>query len=200
MLLHYNRSQKLRGTDWRVCEMTSADESERLDDAEIIFRRMCSSIPEIFGREAVEIFLPFDAARQLRAEIFFVRSTSAKAIGQMRFIRGLGTLSAARRSSSLRFSAVVSDKYVQWLIRKARKDHERRSAGVAVGSFVRIMDGFVREFCGTVQRIKGNMATVEVRLFSRSFTVRTPIGNLQNLSRVRIANRTFYSRMRRFTA
>ena len=182
MLLSYRDTSRLANLPWWLLEF------RRPENAEIVLRRIIKSAAQSFKRNPVEIFL----CRELPYEGWiFVRSTSAEAVGKIGAVHGL--LSSKARAFLGKGDVIeVEDAEVQKLIAAARATHELASSKIKSGSFVRIRDGFTRDYCGCVEEIADNIATIHIRLFSRDFFVRTPIGNLADLSNIANGRKVFY--------
>jgi hypothetical protein len=86
----------------------------------------------------------------------------------------------------------VGDDYVQTLIKKVEYQFYERASGVKQGSFVRIIDGETRDYCGYVLLITDGRACVKVDLKTKSLIIETPVRNLLNLSHISDNQRVFY--------
>jgi hypothetical protein len=86
----------------------------------------------------------------------------------------------------------VDDNYVQGLIKQAEEEHRKRAIGIEIGSFVRILNGETRDFCGTVEIIGDGKAVVRVMLRTKFILLETPVRNLLNLSHVPKEQRVYY--------
>ena len=174
MLLTYRRDERLAAADWRLLEFTSTQNSD------IIARRIARKIPEIFGRHAVEVFL---CSAFMSQGWIFVRSLQEDLLRKMKSVHGLSVDRDTR----------VEHSYVAELLSRARAEYLSRMKGITVGSFVRIRDGLTRDYCGTIESLAGGIATVAITGFATRFHVKTPVCNLEDLSRVPQSQRTFYS-------
>jgi hypothetical protein len=86
----------------------------------------------------------------------------------------------------------VEDSYVQGLISEAEERHRKQIIGIEVGSFVRILNGPTRDFCGIVEIIGDGRAVVRIILCTKSILLETPVRNLLNLSHVPKDQRVYY--------
>lgn len=177
-LLRYRRDVRLASHEWNLFDRRDGSPVYSLEDIEIVGRRLIRDVPAIFGRVAVEIFLFEETtyggifARSMREDL----------------LRSLGTIRGLNFSGSV----PVDASYVDALIESGKKEHERRLRQLKVGSFVRLLDGFTRGYCGTIQEIRDRIASVRIDIEGGWYTVRTPLGNLENLSHVPKGNRVFY--------
>jgi hypothetical protein len=86
----------------------------------------------------------------------------------------------------------VPDKYVQERITAVKAKFFGRAEGIKVGSFVRLIDGETRDYCGYVILLSSSMACVKIDLKTKSLLIETPIRNLLNLPNVPENQRVFY--------
>jgi hypothetical protein len=86
----------------------------------------------------------------------------------------------------------IEDSYIQGLVTKCKETYDHRNIGIVPGSFVRILDGHTRDFCGIVKSIAATRAVVQVDLKTTSMMVQTPLKNLLNLDTIPKDLRVFY--------
>jgi intein/homing endonuclease len=84
------------------------------------------------------------------------------------------------------------DADVQVIIKESEDAFIKRAQGILVGSFVRILDGPMRDYCGIVDAINDGTACVRIDMKTRSVVVETPIRNLVDLNHVPENQRVFY--------
>lgn len=145
----------------------------------------------------MEIFTPvkrrgLDVYELFSGPYLYIRSDNFKAVLRVKSITGLTGLVTEGDSGRSSKAIPATDGYVQDLIAKDAAKHEARSFGVGVGSFVRILDGAVRDFCGHVTKRKSGRAEVTVELKTKKLFVSTPVRNLLNLDHVPQEKRVFY--------
>ena len=193
MILFHGDTSKLKETRWHLCELTS----ERA--IEPTLRRIGKALCGIFRNEPVEIFCPirrhWGVCELGTVNIIFARSTSFKSLLKLKSVTGCVSLVTSGASGEYGRSCdaiSVEDSYVQTLIAASEEEHKKRSAGIRVTSFVRVLDGPNRDFSGVVQSIEGGRAVVVIELKTKKVFLETPIGNLQDLSHVPPARRVFY--------
>jgi hypothetical protein len=81
---------------------------------------------------------------------------------------------------------------VQTIIATAEEEHRKRALGIEVGSFVRVLNGETRDYCGVVEIIGDGRAVVRITLRTKSILLETPIRNLLNLGGVPPERRVYY--------
>jgi hypothetical protein len=86
----------------------------------------------------------------------------------------------------------IGDAHIQTIMVRSREAFEARSAGVVTGSFVRVITGNLKNFCGTVGEVFGSRAKVKIVLKTKHIWLETEILNLLNLDRVPPELRTWY--------
>lgn len=160
MIFRYNCTDASADWPWYMIEVSTKN-------LRVVLRHIRDGIRDHFGSDSAEIFVCRELAD---VGLIFARSNKAEKVRRLNRIRGV-------QLSGNQFMS-VDDKYVQGLITRAQIEHRARISSIAVGSFVRILDGPRFGYCGTVESL-GRRATVKVRLFTRTIVVRTPVGNLQ---------------------
>jgi hypothetical protein len=157
-------------------------------------KRLGKTVPDMFEKTPVEVFIPISRRDHENFEIksdclIFVRSNSFEKVRGLRSVIGVASLFSDELT---RKPLRVEESYVRELIDKAREEHRLSSIDVNVNSFVRILDGENRDYCGTVMLINDNRAQVKVVLKGRVLLVDTPLGNLINLDHVPEELRVYY--------
>jgi transcription antitermination factor NusG len=160
-------------------------------------RRVGKAIPGIFRNDPVEIFIPvikrdLDVFEMATGPYVFVRSTNFQYLLRLKTITGVVALVTEGDTQRPSKAIQVEDTYVQGLIASAEEEHRKRAIGIEVGSFVRILNGETRDFCGTVEIIGDGRAVVRVTLRTKSILLETPVRNLLNLSHVPKEQRVYY--------
>ena len=191
MLLTYGNIAKLKGQPWYYVELRSDKTVENT------LRRVGKAIPGIFRSEAIEIFIPVNNRDldvfDLETSVYvFVRSTAFPCLLRLKSVTGVVSLVTEGETTRPYKAIQVSDDYVQTLVKKVERQFYERAAGIKQGSFVRILDGETRDYCGTVLLITEGKACVKVDLKTKSLMIETPVRNLLNLSDVPEEQRVFY--------
>jgi hypothetical protein len=191
MILQYGNIAKLKGNPWHYIELRSDKTVENT------LRRIGKAIPGIFRQEAVEIFIPVNHRDldvfELETSVYvFVRSTAFSCLLRLKSVTGVVSLVTEGETNRPYRAIAVNDDYVQGLIKKVERQFYERAAGIKGESFVRILDGETRDYCGHVVLISDGKACVKVDLKTKSLLVETPVRNLLNLSFVPENQRVFY--------
>jgi hypothetical protein len=193
MILEYGPVEKVKGMSWYLVELRSEKTIEST------MKRVGKALHGIFRSEPIEIFIPvvkrdLDLFEMSTGPYIFVRSTPAGFSSLLRLKQVTGIVSMVTEGESNRPSKVISveDAYVQTLIAQAEEEHRKRAIGIEVGSFVRILNGETRDFCGVVEIIGDGRAVVRVTLRTKSILLETPIRNLLNISYVPPSERVYY--------
>ncbi len=191
MILEWGAVEKLKGLDWYCLELRS----ERT--IESTMRRVGKAIPGIFREDAIEIFIPvfkrdLDVFEMGTMNLIFARSTNFSALFRLMTVTGVVQLMTEGETKRPNKAIHIADDYVQSLMAEAEKLHTSRGEGIEVGSFVRILNGEMRDFCGTVEVIGAGRAIIRIVLKTKTCLNETPIRNLLNLSHVPKELRVYY--------
>ncbi len=191
MILEYGDVSKLKGSVWYMCELRSEKTIEST------MKRVGKALHGIFRNDPIEIFIPvvkrdLDVFEMSTGPYIFVRSTSFSSLLRLKQITGIVSLVTEGESNRPSKAIPVDDAYVQSLIAQAEEEHRKRAIGIEVGSFVRILNGETRDFCGVVEIIGDGRAVVRVVLRTKSILLETPIRNLLNISYVPADQRVYY--------
>lgn len=190
MILEFGPVEKLKGMNWVALELRS----ERT--IEPTMRRVGNKISGIFRNDPIEIFIPItkrdlDIFEMGTMNLIFARSTNLNAL--FRLMTVTGVVQFLTEGETKRHKAIeISDDYVQGLIIEAEKLYETLGEGIEVGSFVRILNGEMRDFCGTVEVIDAGRAIIRISLKTKTCLNETPVKNLLNLSQVPKEQRVWY--------
>jgi hypothetical protein len=191
MILEYGDITKLKGMQWYMMELRSEKTIEST------MRRVGKSLSGLFREDPIEIFIPvfrrdLDIFEMRTVNIIFVRSTSFQSLLRLKSITGVVSLVTEGDTNRPSKAIPVEDLYVQDLIKEAEEEYRNRAIGIEVGSFVRVLNGETRDFCGVVEIIGDGRAVVRVTLRTKSILLETPIRNLLNLSHVPAEQRVYY--------
>lgn len=191
MILEYGDISKVKGMHWFMVELRSEKTIEST------MKRVGKALHGIFRNDPIEIFIPvvkrdLDLFEMSTGPYIFVRSTNFQALLRLKQITGVVSLVTEGESNRPSKAIKVEDSYVQTLIQQAEEEHRKRAIGIEVGSFVRILNGETRDFCGVVEIIGDGRAVVRVTLRTKSILLETPIRNLLNLSHVPADQRVYY--------
>ncbi len=191
MLLQHGDVNQLKAHHWYLMEFSSDHTIQPT------MHRAGQKIPSLFGTDPIEIFMPI-ARRDLNVfelrtgQYAFVRSTNFNKLLKLRTVTGIVGLVTEGGTNNPTKALRVEDAYVQGLIAEAAIAFEKRSVGIVRDSFVRVIDGPSRDYCGVVAAIRDGWAAVVVKLRTKQFVVRTPTRNLLNLSHVPANRRVYY--------
>jgi len=191
MILTYGNVAKLKGQSWYYIECRSDKTLENT------LRRIGNAIPGIFRQEAIEIFIPVNKRDldvfDLETSVYvFVRSTAFGCLLRLKSVTGVVSLVTEGETNRPSKAIQVTDDYVQGLIKRVERHFYERAAGIKQGSFVRILDGETRDYCGHVLLTVDGKACVKVDLKTKSLLIETPVRNLLNLPDVLPEQRVFY--------
>ena len=191
MVLEYGDVTKLKGKPWFMVELRSEKTIEPT------MRRVGKALPNIFGPEPIEIFIPvfkrdLDTFEMKTGCYLFVRSTSFSSLLRLKTITGVVSLVTEGDSNRPSKAIKVEDSYVQSIIAEAEEEFRNRALDIEVNSFVRILNGDTRDYCGVVEAIGDGKAIVRITLKTKSILLETPIRNLLNLSHVPANQRVYY--------
>jgi hypothetical protein len=191
VLLEYGDISKIKGLNWYLCELRSEKTIEST------MKRVGKALSGIFHHDPVEIFIPvvkrdLDVFSLSTGPYIFVRSTSFPGLLRLKQITGVVSLVTEGESNRPSKAIPVEDSYVQGLIAQAEEEHRNRAVGIEVGSFVRILNGETRDYCGVVGEIGDGRAVVRITLQTKSILLETPIRNLLNISHVPVDQRVYY--------
>src|SRR5271157_1251396 len=191
MVLEYGDISKLKGKNWYMCELRS-DKT-----VEPTMKRLGREVGGIFRNDPLEVFIPIqrrdlDVFEMSTVQYVFVRSSSFPALLRLKQITGICGLVTEGDCNRPSKAIAVEDSYVQSLISTAEDDHRQRAVGIEVGSFVRILSGECRDFCGFVEVLGDGLAMVRITLRTKYILQETPIRNLLNLSHVPDWQRVYY--------
>lgn len=192
MILKFGETKKLKGQKWYIMEVRS----ERT--VENVIRRVGKTMPTIFkDGGCCEVFVPVEQ-RDLNlfsletSNYVFLRSDKKKELQKFKGITGVVGIVCEGEQQRIDKALMVEDDYVQGLIREAEQRFLHRPENIVVGSFVRIIDGLDKGFCGHVTTVDRGFALVRVELKTRQIFIETPLRNLLDLSHVPEHSRVFY--------
>lgn len=194
MILTYGKPaqlMELQKQQWYMVELRSEK------TVESTLKRLGMQLPAIFLDTAVEIFIPIEKRDINLFELqtgtyLFARSKNFHGLLRLRTITGvvgLVTLGDVNHPSK---AIPVDPPYVAALIAATERGYHERTRTITLGSFVRILDGDERNFCGHVVDINPQDACVEVQIKTKILIVETPVQNLLDLSHVPAALQVFY--------
>ena len=191
MILEYGAVERLKNEPWFMVELRSEKTIEST------MRRVGKAIPNIFRNDPIEIFIPvfkrdLDVFEMKTGCYVFVRSTSFSSLLRLKTITGVVSLVTEGDSNRPSKAIKVEDNYVQSIIAEAEKEFCNRGVGIEVDSFVRILNGDTRDFCGVVEAVGDGKAIVRISLKTKSILLETPLHNLLNISHVPLNERVYY--------
>jgi hypothetical protein len=164
---------------------------------ESTLHRLGISIPAIFREAAIELFIPV-SKRDLNlfelntGNYLYVRSKDFRKLLRLKTITGIVGLATYGDSNHPSQAIKVENTFVQEQIAMAEAEWMNRASTIVVGSFVRIIDGDMRDWCGGVTHVHDGTAVVRVDLKTKFLLVETPVRNLLDKSDVPNNLRVFY--------
>lgn len=192
MILKFGDVEKIKDNSWYILEIRS----ERT--AENVIRRIGKAMPSIFeDGGCCEVFVPVDE-RDLNlftlqtSSYVFLRSDKKKELQKFKGVTGVVGLLCNGEKQKLDKAILVDNEYVQGLIREAEQRFRETASTVQEGSFVRVIDGLDKGFCGHVVAIDHDFALVRIELKTRQMFLETPLRNLKDMSHVHPNHRVFY--------
>lgn len=191
MILEYGNTSLLKGKEWFMVELRSEKTIEST------MRRVGKAIPNIFRADPIEIFIPvfkrdLDVFEMKTGCYVFVRSTNFQSLLRLKTITGVVSLVTLGDSNRPSKAIPVDDGYVQGIIAEAEEEFRKRAIGIEVGSFVRVLNGETRDFCGVVEAIGDGKAIVRITLKTKSILLETPLRNLLHLPNVPPEQQVYY--------
>jgi hypothetical protein len=191
LLITYGDTQTLKDSPWYMLELRSEDTIEPT------LRRLGNAVPGIFAGDPVEFFIPvvrrdLDVFEMRTGNLIFARSKNFQALLRLKTVTGIVCLLTEGESNRPTKAIPIDDEYVQGIIKEAEAEWGKQGLGIEVGSFVRILNGATRDYCGHVEIINDGEACVRVDLKTKSLLIETPLRNLLNLSHVPEDQRVFY--------
>ena len=191
VILEYGEVQKLGDTHWYMAELSSEK------TVETTVRRLAKSLATIFGNDPVEVFIPvfrrdLDVFEMKSAAYIFVRSPNLKALMRLKTVTGIIAIVTDGETNRASRAIKVENSYVQSVIADTEQAFLSLSAGIEVGSFVRVLNTDARDLCGTVEAIGDGGAIVRIKMKTRNVLLQCPIRNLLNLSHVPADRRVYY--------
>jgi len=160
-------------------------------------KRLGGELKGIFRNDPIEVFVPvqnrdLDTFDMSTLQYVFVRSNNFQSLLRLRQVTGACGLVTKGESNRPSDAIPVDDEYVQGLVHDAEEEHRKRAVGIEVGSFVRILQGQTRDFCGTVEIVGDGKAVVKITLLTKYIMLETPIRNLLKLPDVPANKRVYY--------
>lgn len=191
MILEYPGANPITTKQWFMLELRSEKTSEET------IKRIGKAMKDIFGDDSAEVFIPviqrdLDTFVLLTECYVFVRADNPQKVGKLKRVTGVQGVLAKDESTRHTKFLRVEDDYVQGLIKQCWEAHYRRASTIRPGSWVRILDGQTRDYCGLVMAVDGDLAMVRIDQKTKMVSVQTPVHNLLDLSHVPEAHRVFY--------
>lgn len=192
MILTHGDVSKLKGMSWYVVELSSEKTSENT------LRRLGRALSGIFKSGICEVFIPLedrdiDLFALHTSSYIFIRTDNKKELSSLKTVTGVIGILCEGDQQRIDKAIQVTDEYVQGLITTCREAFHNQTLKVSSGSFVRILDGVDKGFCGTVISIDRDFALVQVELKTRQMLIETPVSNLRSMDEeVPEEQRVFY--------
>jgi hypothetical protein len=172
MKLFWGDTKRLRSLDWAQIEINVNDSSRPMQLESVVVRAA------LWGRKfgAFEMFVPVERVRPSGMELvmasLFARTSD---LMELRGIESVWGIDGIVKDGSGNILKVPSE-FVEEMA-----ERERKRNPVRLGAFVRILWGPERMLCGTVGRLSGKMATVDVETRSRKVKVTLPVTAVETL-------------------
>jgi hypothetical protein len=169
LILEYLDVSALKGRAWNCVEFATEH------TVEATLKRLCYKLPVLFRKDPVELFCPMlkrdlDIFETAASTMMFARSRNTVALGRLCQCTGvLGLVMSDENAYRYKNAIIVQDEYIQTLIAEDQQRHEKLSAAVKIGSFVRIIDGETKGYCGTVESLTNTRAVVLVQTTRRVY-------------------------------
>jgi hypothetical protein len=193
MILTFGNMAPHQDMDWYMVELRS----EKANALESTLGRLGRALPVIFRDSAVELFIPI-ARRDLNvfelntASFIYARSPHFAKLLRMKTVTGVVGLYTRGDSNHPSQAIKAENSFVHAQIEAAESAFRSRAEAINIGSFVRILDGDMRDWCGTVTNIHDGFAVVRIAIKTKIMLVETPVRNLLDKSDVPDGLRVFY--------
>jgi hypothetical protein len=189
MILTNGPFTELAGKDWYTLEFGNDLTIEP------VLHRLATALAGIFRDSPAELFVPLGnrdlGIYELKTGVYVFIRGDLKLVKRLHCVCGLAGLVSRQVKTISRF-IVSTDAEVQPMIAACAADIAARVAAIKLGSFVRILAGRNRDYCGTVMSMDDSCAVVSVELFTFTMMIETPLGNLLSLGDVPEDKRVFY--------
>lgn len=190
-MLIINPGKPITVNHWYMLELRSEKTSEET------IKRLGKALRERFRGEEAQIFIPvierdLDTFTLLTECYVFVKADDVYKVAKLRQVTGVQCVVAHEESFHPNKFLKVEDIYVNDLIQKCWNAYNVRSSKIHVGSWVRLLDGQTRNYCGLVLAISEERALVRVDLKTKILSIETSVHNLLDMSHVPEAHRVFY--------
>ena len=192
MILSYGNTSALGDEKWYLMEIRSEKTAENT------LRRIGNAMPDILGKDGIgEVFVPLEErdlnVYNLRTSSYiFIRANKKRELLKFRTITGVMGLLCEGEQQRLDKAIQIDNEYVQTVILECEQKFLSNPLGIKIGSFVRILDGLDRGFCGLVRDIYQGYALVVVELKTRRLLIETPLHNLKDLGAIPLEQQVFY--------
>jgi transcription antitermination factor NusG len=188
MLMIYGDIAAIKDPQWYLLELRS----ERTLGPTL--KRLGKHVLNTFEDKPVEIFIPVQRRDHENFELLsdcyiFIHSDAFAQVRGLRSVVGVATLLS---DDTTRKMIKVDDAYVRGIIAESKAKFMENMTTIQKGSFVRLLDGENRDYCGTILELDHNRAQVKIVLKGRVLLVETPVGNLINLDHVPLDRRIYY--------
>ena len=193
MFISHGDTSKLQGLPWHALELTASNR------VEVVTRRLSDRLKAIFPNgPAFEIFVPVGRRdcgvyELLTHDFLYARTADFKNLMRLyRASNGVKSIVHAEAKAGNFVAITIDDAHVRAVIEKCEAAFHARSAGIVVGSFVRVLDSACRDLCGEVESLADDRAVVRISMQTRLLHVSTPVANLLCLDAVPVERRVFY--------
>ncbi len=191
MILTFGNMAPHQDLKWYMVELRSEKTIEST------LRRLGQALPLLFRETAVEVFVPI-SHRDLNvfelntSTYIYVRCPVFQRLARLKKVIGIVGLATFGDSNLPSQAMPVENSFVQQQIAEAETAFLNRAQSIQVGSFVRILDGDMRDWCGVVTNIHDGVSVVQVKVKTKILLIETPVRNLLDKSHVPDCLRVFY--------
>jgi hypothetical protein len=191
VLFQYLDCAQLAGSNWCGLEL------RRLQTAESVIYRTVRAIPKLFRNNPCELFVPlvernFETYTLSAGEFLWVRSADRRGLLRIRTVSGVGGLLIDGPDPKSIRTISVPDTFIQEQLAATEAIFRARSSNVFAGSFVRVLNGHGKNYCGVVTALDGEKVTVEISLRSKQFVLETYRVNCLSLDHVDENRRVYF--------
>lgn len=177
MLIQSGRVSNLEGKSWVAIELTS---ESRTDEVVLHLVRWAVRNLEKEGR-AFQLLYPVESRTlngvSLLSPYLWMRVDDLRLLGRITSIMGVQGMV----TDSTENPVMAEPSFVEKLIAQCKAVSDSWSAGISVGSGVRVLLGAGHGLCGVVEKLTDGDAEVRIALRSRAVRLKVPVRALKNL-------------------
>jgi len=150
------------------------------------------------GSFPVEVYIPQDLSDANKTlalrtgNLIFIRAETLSKVKSLTAVAGVQHLVTKDGNPNYRTALRIDDDFVQTMLAQEQKERAERAASINLGSWVRIIDGTMRDLHGTVTALGGGTAVVTVKMLTRTLLCEEPLGNLLPMDHVPQSQRVWF--------